>query len=197
MGSKEHWQHMAVAVGIHEPGNAAFAHVAEISDSDFEVVRGQGDRFAVKVSRRDDLHVIVVIDKDERVVIDGIELDIDNPAGISNGIADGTVNLGDAAQGVGVLDVAEIVLLHQSAPGQKFSQKGGAIDLAGMGTDSVNALIESPVGSVEGLQAEAGRNFGGVGQIDWTCAQGGLQGQPLESFRWSGPGLPWLPAPAV
>ena len=188
---------MAVAVGIHEAGGATFAHVSEIGYGEFEVVGGQRDWFAVKVPCGDDVYMVLVIGKDQRIVVDRVQFYVNDPAGIGDGITDGTVYLGNAAQCVGILDIHGIFPLHQSTSGQKISQEGGAVDLPGMGTDRVNPLIKGLIRSVKSFQAQAGGDLSGVGQINRSSYKEGSEPRPSGLFRWSEPDLLWPPKPAV
>ena len=50
-----------------------------------------------------------LVDKDQRVVGDGVEFDLHDPARVGDGVAHRAVHLRDAAQRVGVLHVGGIV----------------------------------------------------------------------------------------
>ena len=64
----------------------------------------------MKVAAREDGDLAALLVKEEEGIVGGrIELDGQLPGGLDDGVADGTVDLGNAAQSVGILNVARIV----------------------------------------------------------------------------------------
>ncbi len=106
----------------------------------------------MEVAGGDDVDRTVIGNKDDRVIVDRVQFDVDHPLGVGDGVAHRAVNLGHAAQRVGVLHVARIVAAHQAAAVQKAAQEVGAVDLARMGAQGVDAGVVGAVGAVQRLQ---------------------------------------------
>ena len=72
--------------------------------------------------------------EDERVVRGRVHLDVEHAVEVAEGVADGAVDLGHAAQRVGVLDAVAVGVVRalQLAVAQQPAQLGGGAHLAGM-----------------------------------------------------------------
>ena len=159
---QKHGQNAAIAVGIDQSRRAPLAHIAQFGQRQRRIIHRNGNRFAMKIAGRDDIDFArFLIHKNERVVVDRVEFDVDNPLAVGDGIAHRAMNLGHTAQRVRVLHVERIAAAQQLAAGNKLAQKSGIVNLARMGADGMDAGIEGAVGAVEGFQTQAG---GGIGR---------------------------------
>ncbi len=113
----------------------------------------------MEVAAGDDIDAVAIAE-DERVIGDGVELDIEHPTGVGNGIAGGTVHLRNAAKGVSVLDVGGIVGTDELAALEDGSQAGCAIDLTRKWAEIVNAFVKGESRSVQSFEAHAGGDIG-------------------------------------
>ena len=78
----------------------AVADIAQFRQPHGEVVGGHGHWLAVKIAAQADFFRI---GKNQWIGGGGIDFDVDDPARMGHGILAGPVDLGSAAQGVGVL----------------------------------------------------------------------------------------------
>src|SRR5690606_21377505 len=137
---QEHRQDAAVAVGVYQPGRAPLAHVAEVGQGQRGVVHGNRHRLAVKVAGGDDVYrAAFLVYKDKRVIVHGVQIDIEHPLEIGDGAAHGAMHLGYAAQRIGVLNVGRGRVAQQFAALQQAAQEGGVVNLPGVGADGVHA----------------------------------------------------------
>ena len=68
-------------------------------------------------------------------------------------IADGPVNLRDAAQGIGILHAATVAMrVTDFALFEQAAKIGSSFDLPSVGARLLDALVESDVGSLEGIR---------------------------------------------
>ena len=153
--------------GIEEALGAALGDAGELVDGDGEVVEGEGEWSAVEVAAGDDLVGVSgagVVDEDERIVRGTVEFGGEDAAGFGEGIPCGTVDLGDAAEAVGVLDAGSAGAMGSGDGGalEECEQVLGAVELAGMGAGVVEAGVEGCGGAAESLQGEGGSGLGGV-----------------------------------
>ncbi len=106
----------------------------------------------MKISARDHvtLSIFRIGDKDERVIDCRIRFCLENLAAMGERVADGAVDLRNAAQRVGVLHAAAgPVRFANLASFQHAAQIGCGLCLSGMRTRLVNPFVESRVGSLE------------------------------------------------
>ena len=97
----------------------------------------------------------LVVGEDERIVGAGVELHLEHATKVVDRIVAGTVHLGGAAQGVGVLHaVAEDVRFGDLAALRQGKDSGGRGDLARMRPRRVDAWIEGGARTAERLDAE-------------------------------------------
>lgn len=147
--------------GIDEAVDAAFADAGEGAEGEGGVVEGEGEGLAVEVAAGEG-----VVVKDEGVVGGGIEFDIDDAAGFGEGIGGGAVDLGGAAEGVGVLDAAAgLVGGADLGAFEPLAEAGGGGDLAGVGAGAVDAIVEGGGGTAEGVEGEGAGGVGGFEEV--------------------------------
>ena len=154
-------QYVGIAGFIGEAHNAALRDVAQFSHRHAQIIQGDSQGFAVKITAGEDGDLFrFIIDEDERVIGNGVQFDLKNPTRVSNGIAHCAVNLRDATQGIGVLHVARIVMAGEVAANKELAQVFGAIELARVGPQLVDAVIEGQSRAVQGFQTEYAGDIG-------------------------------------
>src|SRR5690606_14928875 len=122
-------------LGVEHAVGATFGDRAEFGDGDRHEVGHEGQRLAVEVAAR---YHLAAFGEDDRVVHHRTQLDLDHPAGVGDGVGGGAVDLGGAAQRVGVLDgVGEVVGVARPDLGslQQGGDTAGRLDLAGVGAE--------------------------------------------------------------
>ena len=136
--------------GIGELLDAAFADGAEFSQAHREQVGADGHRLSVKITPGKDL---AILGKDERVVGHRVHLHLDPGHDAVEDIAHRTVHLWRATYAVGVLnpDVVVAVRFPDLGALHERPQVPGAALLAGVGTQGVDARVESRVGTPQGV----------------------------------------------
>jgi hypothetical protein len=152
--------------GVHHPVGAPLGDGRQVGEGDGAEIGGEGEGLAVEVAGRGHL---AAIDQHDRVVGHGGQLPFHHRPGVADHVAGGAVDLGGAAQRIGVLHgmVGRAVAGDDLRPGQEAAQIGGAALLAGVGTDGVE------LGTVGGVGAEEGLHGDGAGHV-------GRGGQPVE-----------------
>ena len=153
----------AVRAGaVEQPVGAPLDQRAEVGDGDGEEVADVGERRAVEVAARLDPAVA----QDHRVVDGGHQLVTGDGLGVGDGVARRAVDLGRAAQRVGVLDpgVALAVAGDDGRPGQQPAQVGGADRLPGLRAQGLEVGGEGAVGAEQGLDAHGARQVGHLQQ---------------------------------
>src|ERR1022692_137243 len=87
-----------------------------------------------------------------------------DPPGVVQDVADGAVDLGGAAQAVGVLDGVPAVPVagHQARAGQEGAQVGGAVELARVRADDLDAQVVGAVGAEQRLDGHGAGHVGGL-----------------------------------
>ena len=93
--------------------------------------------------------------KDERVVGAAVDLDLEDAARVPERVADGAVDLRDAADRVGVLDLVRLAMVRVLQPGvaQEVAQLGGDAPLTGVRARGVVGGRERDVGPEQRLDA--------------------------------------------
>ena len=99
-----------------------------------------------KFPARYDPFVLRRLGEDERVVGDRVDLDLEHPANVGERVARRAVDLGHAAQRVGVLDLAavRVALRDPARVPEERPQPGRRRALAGMGPGVVDAPRRAP-----------------------------------------------------
>ncbi len=124
--------------GIDEAVDAAFADAGEGAEGEGGVVEGEGEGLAVEVAAGEG-----VVVKDEGVIGGGVEFNVDDAADFGEGVRGGAVDLGGAAERVGVLDAtAGLVGGADLGAIEPQAEAGGAGELAGVGAGAVDSLVE-------------------------------------------------------
>jgi hypothetical protein len=143
---------------VEHPVGAPLGDAGELRHRHREHVAGERQRLAVEVAGGHDLPVR----HDHRVVDHRAELDVDDPPGVRENVADRAVHLGSAAQAVRVLDgvVALAVARDQRAARQQPAEVGGAGQLAGVRADHLHPLVVRLVGPEQRLDAHRGGDVG-------------------------------------
>ena len=191
LSDEEAWE---AAFGVDELVGASFADAAEFGEGDGEEVEGHGEGFAVEVAAGDDE---VVVGEDDGVVGGGVDLGLDDGGDVGDGVLGCAVDLGCAAEAVGVLDMVFVAGDDLAALGVVAYGFGGQ-ELAFVGTDEVEGLEEGLDTAVEGVEAEAEDDVGlgaealcledgpdGVGAHELCAVE---KGEPF--FALEGDGLP-------
>src|SRR5579871_74091 len=97
--------------------------------------------------------------KHQRVIGGGIELDRENAPRFGQRVPHRSVHLRYAAQGIGVLHAAAGDVRHANfAALEQPPQVIGSRELAGMRAGGMDALVESPRCSAEGVERESARS---------------------------------------
>ena len=139
-GRKERRQ-AAVQARVHQQRDPPFRDRAELRDRQLGEVERDRDRLAVEVAATDDQPAAggegvgvgsATVGEDERVVRGGVQLYVEDAAQILQRVADGAVDLRNAAQRVGILDLVGggVVARHQRRVAQQPAQLRGHRDLA-------------------------------------------------------------------
>ncbi len=109
-------QNVGVAGLVGQAHDAAFGDIAHLGHSHGQVVHSDGQDFAVEIAPGEDGDFLAgVINKNERVIGDRVQFDINHPAGVSYGVTDRPVDLGNAAQGIGVLHIGGVMVTGEIA----------------------------------------------------------------------------------
>ena len=106
-----------VEARVEEQRHPPLADGAELRDGQLGEVERQRDRLAVEVAAADDeavpgrqgvLRHVAASGEDERIVGRGVHLDVEDAVEVVEGVAGGAVDLGHAADRVGVLDAVAV-----------------------------------------------------------------------------------------
>ncbi|MPN33118.1 hypothetical protein SDC9_180601 [bioreactor metagenome] len=104
----------------------------------------------------------LVIQKQQRVVGDGIQLDLNLAPHILQRIADSAVELGNAAQGVGILHTVLLTVVQNLGTCQEPAHVGCHQHLTLLAADGVNAGIKRVAKAGERFEVQG---TDGVGQL--------------------------------
>jgi hypothetical protein len=147
--------------GIDEAVDTAFADAGEGAEGEGGVVEGEGEGLTVEVAAGEG-----VVVEDEGVIGGGVQFDVDDAADFGEGIGGGAVDLGGAAEGVGVLDVAAgLVGGADLGAFEPQAEAGGAGELAGVGAGEMDALVEGGGRATEGVEGEGAGGVGGIEEV--------------------------------
>ena len=148
---------------VEQPVDPPLGDVGQLGQGDGQEVEHEGQRLAVEVADRDHL---VGLGEHHRVVGDRAQLALHHLAGEGDHVPAGPVDLGGAAQRVGVLDgvVGVAVAGQDGRPGEHGPEVGRAGHLAGMGAELVEAGLEGPVGAEQALDRHGAGHIGHGGQ---------------------------------
>ena len=120
---------------VDEERGAALADRAELGAGDGGEVHGEGDGLPVEVAARDDVPAAgrerARVDvrpggEDERVVGRRVDLHLDDAADVAEGIAGGPVDLGHAADRVGVLHLVRLAMVGALSSEPRSSARSSA-----------------------------------------------------------------------
>ena len=151
-------------VRVEEPIGAPLAHGRHGRKGGGQVVQGRGHRLAVKVAVGEDGRPSRADVQHERVVGGGVDLHLQHPPHVAEGVPGRPVDLGHAAEGVGVLDpgVPVPVALPDLALLQEGAEATCALPLARMWPGLVDGRVEGHRRPAEPLQ---GRGPGHLGHL--------------------------------
>ena len=199
--------------GVHHPFDPPLRDPRQLGAGDPQSVEGDRQGLAVEVAPRDHR---LILREDQGVVGDGVELDLHLLPDVVDGVPDGPVDLGDAAQGIGVLDPVLLAVVQDLRAGQQQAHVRGHRHLALLAPHLVDPGVEGVPQAGEGLEvhrghrigqlggadrvvegqgADAGHGAGAVGHAQPLLAQQGVQGLdpcPLHGLP-SGEQLPPIP----
>ena len=172
--SKERRQ-AAVEPGIDEQRGPAFADGAQLGDGQLREVERERDRLAMEVASADDTtaaggHRVNVRDaaarEDERVVGGRVELDVEHPPEVVEGVLHRAVDLRHAAQRVRVLDLVGMAVMAalDARVAQQVAELPGHRDLAGMRASQLVGGGEGHVRAQQRLDGLGGRHTRGPHQ---------------------------------
>ncbi len=146
--------------------DTAFRDAAESGNGNGELVGGHGERLAVEIAAGDDVAFGVFFGEHERIVGGAVELHKGHFAGLNDGVANGTVHLRSATEGVGVLNarvlIGSAVGFANGAAFIEMSEIAGGDAGTGVGTGVHDAGIESAGTAAEGVEGKSGGDVGGV-----------------------------------
>src|ERR1700720_91479 len=98
------------------------------------------------------VHRFWILHEHQRVVDGGVCLRLEYQAAVLPRVAHRAVNLRDTAQGIGILHAATVAMrVPDFALFEQAAKIGGSFDLPSVGARLLNALVESDVGSLEGI----------------------------------------------
>src|SRR5262249_14887341 len=106
----EKWRQAFVECGIYQPLDSSLGDARECSQSDGQVIQGKGQRVTMKIPGGDHDAFAIGTGKYERIVYGGIHFYAEGLAAKRESIAYCAVYLGNAAQGIGVLDAATFLV---------------------------------------------------------------------------------------
>jgi hypothetical protein len=124
--------------------------------------------------------------EDDGVVRHRRQFPLDDAAGKGDDVAAGAVDLGGAAQRVGVLHrvVGRAVTGHDLRSGQQAGEIGGAALLAGVGPDGVQLRPVGGVGAEQRLDGDGAGDIGGGGQpVEVDERQAEVRQHPLSAVE--------------
>ena len=105
---------------------------------------------------------VPVVRENQRVVGDGIDLRLNHLADIVVGHAAGPVDLGQAAQGVGILHPGLALVDRQPAALQDLPEVGCHVYLSLVGANGLNTGVVGIDNALQGVNGERGGNVGGL-----------------------------------
>ena len=143
---------------IHQP----LQPVGVFRQGDAQKVHGQGHRLPVEIAAGDGL---ILLREDQGVVGDGVDLPAYHAPHIADGVPAGPVNLGRAADGVGVLHLVRIQVEGQPAALQQPPQVLRRGDLPRLAPQGVHLGIEGLPDAVQGLAGHGGGDVRRFGQV--------------------------------
>mgnify|MGYP001096618482 CR=1 FL=1 len=112
---------------VYQPLGAAFGDIRQLGDSDGDKIHSQTHGFAVEIAAGN--HV-VLIREDNGVIRHSVDFPGNHVVGIADAVPAGAVNLGHAAQRIGVLHFVWLDVGGQAAAFQQAQHIGGAVDLS-------------------------------------------------------------------
>ncbi len=144
---------------VEQPVGAALADRAEVGGDDREEVQDVRDGRAVEVA----VGLDPAVGKNHRIVDGGGQFAARDDGGVVEGVAARAVDLGGAADRVGVLDPGRVVLVMagQSRTGEHAQHVVRARALTGVRADGVQLGGEHLVRAEQRLQGEGGGDVGG------------------------------------
>ena len=160
---------------VDQPVDGPFDDVGDLGQRDAEKVRRERQRLAVEVAAGDHL---ALVGEHQRVVGGGVDLDGHDLFDVGERVHHGAVDLRDAAERVGVLDLFAIgVRSDDAAAGDDPPHVGRTADLPGVRACGVDFLVEDLVRAAEGFEAHAPGDLGALDEAgglgDQQTAQGG------------------------
>ena len=134
------------------------------------------DGLAMEVAAGDDL---AGIGEDDRVVRDRADLDRQDLRGVRQRVAEGSVYLRGAPERVGILDQVPTFAMrgHDLAICQQPPEIRRRCRLPGMGTETLEALVEGAIGAKDGLDGHRGSDIRRLGQQLRPMGRKGTQRQ--------------------
>ena len=157
---------------VHQAVDAALGDAGQGGERDREEVELKRQRLAVEIAAGKDLAV-----EDERIVGGGVQLDGEDAGGFGERVADGAVDLRSAAERVSVLHAAAgDVGLADLAAFEQIAEAAGALELAGMRPDGVDAVVEGARSAAKRIKRERANDIGGIGEnlrgVEFEAADG-------------------------
>jgi len=119
MRSQKHGQPGLITVRVHQPGGPPLTHVAQFGQRQAGVIHCNRHRLAMEIAGRDHFRLPrLLIQQDNGVIVDRVQLNIDHPLRVGDGVAHRSMHLWHAAQGVGILHILRIRTAQEFAPSQ-------------------------------------------------------------------------------
>ena len=153
-----------VDVGVDEAVDAALGDGHEGGESDGGGIEGERERRAVEIAAGED----VALREDEGIVGGGAGFNFKGGEGMGERVADGAVDLGHAAEAIGVLQPRVVVAvgLANLAVGEQVAEMLGGGDLAGVGTSGMDAGIEWRGRAAESFEGHGAGEVGEFGDAE-------------------------------
>ena len=140
---------------VDQPFQTAFRNVGDFGDPDAQEVEGQGHGFAVEVPAGDH----VTIRQHNGVVGGRIDFNVHFVFHKAQSIFAGPVDLGYAAQAVGILYLQLALMGHIGTAGQQVPHVVGGIQLSSVGADHMEPFIEGIDDSPLGFNGQGSGNI--------------------------------------
>ena len=156
---REEGRQPMAAMPIEHAVGTPLRHARDVSDRDGEEVERVADRCAVEVA----IALHAAIDGHDRVVDGRGEFALGNDTAVVERVACGTVDLGRAAQGIGVLHAGVVracVARHDGRVAQHAAHVGRTDALPGVGAEPLQVVGQHLVRAQEGLDGHRGRDVG-------------------------------------
>ena len=149
--------------GVDHTLGAALGSVGQLARGDAEEVERQGHGLAMEVTAGDNG---LVVEEHQRVIGDGVELDLDLLTDILERVAAGAVQLRDAAQGVSVLNAILLAVVEDLGAVEQLAHIRGDEHLALLTAHLMDAGVEGVAQTGQALEGHGRDHIAELGGAD-------------------------------